>query len=1746
MGGKARIAAKKAQQGVGDLGMFGQAHTQTDIEQTDIEQAAPAPAPVAKAPEPAAGITDEAKAVVHKFDDEGKKTRAYESMATPDQVSMYNRVAKAIKDLGDRLTGAGVDLSRSGALKPMSQAANMDQARSGLSGAFSRYMNQVISTGRGYKNAAGPEKIEATRQELEGDLADIEEMLARPMEPIEQRAPAGPPKFDTLPASIDPADVVQVATVEEAKAALLAGKAVQMAGTTRAIHKLVPAPRGEGYALYKADGTSTLMSYVRDSSKAPWTRDQAAENAAKGMFVGVKPAPAPAPTAAEPAPEVTYRVASQEGRYVVLANEVPASKLFSSRGMATVHMRRLERGETGEGPLEERATGAAEEIEEIEEEEEDTLPVEAAEPEAASLGAATPTPRLWGDDPDLDAEIEANDEADLAINTLPDRVRRAGETPTFKDVSMVETTPMNAAAAWTDAGLSPEEAAIMSPEGRFQALATLFRNRFGFKTVSRIGTYGKANALQAIDAMMDGYRGIRAMMHILGLPQASVSLGGTLSFTLGRQTRRSAFLGVYNPDDQSIELVGRSNGFAHEWMHALDHWLMDNVFGPITGRGPTLASAFTRDQGLNPSVTLEDHFIQVMNVIFFDDAALAARVLDLQIKASKVNKTTGAPTQEALNAQRMLEDIAAGRSKLGIKQKSEYYKTSKNYGKGQDPYWTKPAELLARAFEAYVAWRVNIVDPTFPNNFMTKGEAAYLGNADARLAETFPHDPDRMRIFGALHVLMGAVATQTGLAGTPAAMPSANELIQDDVFYAHAAEQERQNRAKAKQRNLLNRLKNQLMLATSLSGWNELYDQAADSLGARFGAPKAILSTFQSLGTSLRGILFTEAAVANHLIERPQSKNAREYLFAIGSQLFELAPGRGDLTPETWTEGVIAFTRRYAGKLENILARHNIEETVPRNPRTQKAMADVGQRNRIYEILTTGNIPAGTSQDEVAAAAAIRQQIFDEIYRDAKRAGLDIGYLEDAPYLPVLPDPHAIHQDPDGFIEAATKLYQLVYDRAVGTLVGNMVHVDPVKLNDAINDLKKWNGTASGLGDPEIVRLRLEGSKLNAQIKDLQQSLPGADDPDLVRDMIDEAQGKLQAVLDELSTHIGPLWSETKAHRWHEAFIRGEYSAMDTLGPQTKHTKTRVLPSESQDIMAAFLVSDPIEATSIYINSMARKIEYSSRFGQQAAGNKDLEHLLNRPNSPLLAEMKAQGLDRNLPRDRITAIMTLTDPNRDNRLEMLFLEAQRAGAVTTDLKFLRGQVEYMTGRKSENAAIMRELSNVIYVAGSLALMPRAAWTSMTEPITTLARTGDFAVAGRTLSYYMKEFFAFNGTTVADVHDVAQAIGMIASETQEVMLQSTMGDIPMSSRLSKFMAAFYERIQLAPLTRMQTRTGVIGYHVWLKKLLRMALGTTGKRAAKGDAAVAKANLRELGIAERQIQPLWDFLAGRGIERIMSRADANTPMGQLWAVGQRRFAHSVVQQGTKATSTRLSAHPMGRLVMGLMRFAYTFTRNILIRPIRQATRDERLRIEAGENRHAAAARSFRDNLMYRMGIGFGALWLGHLLVGMVRSLLFDRENAERHIEEEDFFGWQAMIALSRSGAFGALDPLIQAWKGLRYQRDLTSVTSGAFLNVGLNWLQSLGNLQANNSPNTNTTERNFAQDTLRMYQTPLVMAFLNALPGGRAAGMLYGMAGMLASSNSVIGYETDWIAGEKRDTGPKGRAGRLDMRGRPSMR
>ncbi|GKT32077.1 hypothetical protein ADUPG1_006328, partial [Aduncisulcus paluster] len=234
-----------------------------------------------------------------------------------------------------------------------------------------------------------------------------------------------------------------------------------------------------------------------------------------------------------------------------------------------------------------------------------------AAPGGLSADVATATP---------DATEQVTEQVSKSKGT---RGPRGGMTPRTREVSF-STKAATDRAAFVDAGMTPEEGILAKPPRKRDELAHVLWNRFRI-LVNFPGGKDKIAVLDAVDQMLDAHRNIRFMLHALQLPEKAISLGGTLSLSLERF--RGKYLGAYAHGTQTIHMPGRSNSFAHEWMHALDHYLRDKLTPNATG---DLLSQVARGEGLDVNGSVEAAYVDLIHTMFFDEDALAVKMLDLE------------------------------------------------------------------------------------------------------------------------------------------------------------------------------------------------------------------------------------------------------------------------------------------------------------------------------------------------------------------------------------------------------------------------------------------------------------------------------------------------------------------------------------------------------------------------------------------------------------------------------------------------------------------------------------------------------------------------------------------------------------------------------------------------------------------------------------------------------------------------------------------------------------------------------------------------------------------------------------------------------------------------------------------------------------------------------------------------------------------------------------------------------------
>lgn len=260
---------------------------------------------------------------------------------------------------------------------------------------------------------------------------------------------------------------------------------------------------------------------------------------------------------------------------------------------------------------------------------------------------------------------------------------------------------------------------------------------------------------------------------------------------------------------------------------------------------------------------------------------------------------------------------------------------------------------------------------------------------------------------------------------------------------------------------------------------------------------------------------------------------------------------------------------------------------------------------------------------------------------------------------------------------------------------------------------------------------------------------------------------------------------------------------------------------------------------------------------------------------------------------------------------------------------------------------------------------------------------------------------------------------------------------------KMMAGYYKAILLHQLTQGQREAAV--------KMARTLLDTWAQDMVSPTAQVrrrARLYLREAGVKEP------DAFAERLRREPFTPDEVMADKGDAAVYGTAllRIANQTVMMPSAAEKPTWANHPVGSLVFSLMSYTYSFKKNVIDRGFRLgkkgvAERDPLLLYPAFALSIMAAFQGLNDTYLRPFLFGSG----------------YDFEN-ETPSET-------LLRVADRAGFTGGLSPIINAMKGVRYQRDIGTSLSGAPVGRALDTTQRIfvEPFTDRNSPNTNSTER-----------------------------------------------------------------------------
>lgn len=1138
---------------------------------------------------------------------------------------------------------------------------------------------------------------------------------------------------------------------------------------------------------------------------------------------------------------------------------------------------------------------------------------------------------------------------------------------------------------------------------QIRLLAQAIKRTFGIEVNVKPGMQDRL----AIDQMLDAYQNVQGMAYILGLAPEAIGLKGTLRLQL---QKKAAWLGVFSPGANAIALPGRSNSFAHEWGHAFDWFLLNHLgdgggrgfSGAIRGRGENMT-----DGKLAPSRNVREAFIDLLNTMFFERAALAGRIMGLE---KQIATSTSAKVQATARAE--IERIKAGASQMRGGRSGFYRGAQAMPGKAD--YWTSPTEMFARAFEAYVSNRAEVQG--FSTEFIGKGDAAYLSEADDRFAKTFPHGEERDRIFAALDVVFQKVGADALLGNGTARRP--------DTVTSTRAE------VNAPLKRLDNGNWFQRALGHEVGAIQDFMVRRAKRLADRPNNPRTLGQTLQDVNSFMTYGLVSRL---NMIGRRYRSPTIRKL-----SLMLTHDSGSSDFAPRGLIQATRLRENSYINRIDRALERFGVRKVEDDFGGIYRKALTADEDRMLRDLLISEKVP-GAPPSMVKLAAELRRMV-DEIFYDLQRAGIDVGYARNGYLMRVLDTPKVL-DDEAGFLAKAGEAYEIQFEREFD--------------GDVLGDDKKLKALMK-------IASQLRAGGYGIDTKPLRALIKAANEGD------DEAAGQIDGALAALLEEMKPAFAEASARAWLNAIGLAGVDEFDRMGPPAGFTQKRTLPPEADKILEDYYLSDPIEVTATYAQKAARRIEYATRFGAD---------------SSILNEMKAKMAGEGVRGSDIKAVQNIVDVATGNHLKQL------EPSLNSALSFTR------------------------HFWGTVPLLGRAVISSLVESVTVGLVTSRPTDGIKALVHLVEG--AFNTANARERREIARFIGIIDSAGgSHIMMNRFGGTYGNDTKWDRIAGKMFEKTGLSALTRGQKAHNIGAWHGFLDHLAGHIID--GKDAAKGTAAWARredalARYKELGIRDPEAFAQQIRATGRlpSIDELAKGMIGEDAYAFDWTTAIDRLGDQAIQNPSAMDRPQLASTRAGAFIYGIQAFNYAFYRNIIKGTIKRM---------GGSYRRAGSGPGAAWNAS-KTSIGLlasvASLVLLQTIVSVAREYLLNRRRWEERKAAGTLDGDMIKLGLTRT--FGTpMDPYLQAYSGLKYNRSLETVPVGPALGNMLQNAGAMASYFARNSPNTNTAEYNALRGMYNFGIGPTIGTALSAAPGGPILGGAQGTA---------AGYLTSPVAGDE---------------------
>jgi hypothetical protein len=607
-----------------------------------------------------------------------------------------------------------------------------------------------------------------------------------------------------------------------------------------------------------------------------------------------------------------------------------------------------------------------------------------------------------------------------------------------------------------------------------------------------------------------------------------------------------------------------------------------------------------------------------------------------------------------------------------------------------------------------------------------------------------------------------------------------------------------------------------------------------------------------------------------------------------------------------------------------------------------------------------------------------------------------------------------------------------------------------------------------------------------------------------------------QATRKDWSVYLAADWN----HRIHQ--MAGEDPSASS--PMANFTKKRVMPKEADSYMIDYY-TDPIDAIGKYITGAVRKAAYTKRFGR---------HLI------------PQGKKRFAPTKQL-----------QDRLDYLFREGMAGEVDPQDVQNMRSDINAILGLTPPTDMGLKKTLNTAHSYALMGMLTRAVLTSIPEPFVAGIKMRSSIKGLKVFGLTMQEALTYVSKdveqTVQKRRQIANILGLLDDPSIGEMASNRAGGTMMDDPKNQGrMNLWFVRVGLQGLTNAQRRATMSVSFQYLKELGMQFLAPVGssEKAVKDNKKEAELVLLDLGIPPDQMEDfstyMNDITLVQGLpdpEVLMTQSGDLTTMSELLAVSSGRIVERSIQDPLIGNRPRYAEHPLGKFVYSIQSFNYSFMQNVITG---EGKHIKRLFKEVGGKRASLRTAQLLGPI--------AQLYLAHALVSGFREFLMNRERWDEKVEEGNIGSHIAGMTVSRAGTFGAFDPLVNAYTGLRYQRDLSNFMIGAIGSWYTKPTEDIIKLFSGrtNSENTTATEERAIRAAYQLIIVPMMVfaisnpKFLSVL--GPLAGPISGAIAMAGTSHTakkaVSSKAIEFLYGSKGDMSRRKSLGRTARKTRSS--